>query len=177
MTAATDLDETRRQVESMMRALRRMPAESRRFMDEEMLKTGDRIARRIDQEAGSVPYPGRVYATALRRGGIRVYPGRGELQIKIGGATRAGIGRLTMRQIVMGAEFGGGARRTRYTQRRKSGPVTVVRATTRQFGRHVTEGRFVHPTWLTEGPRALEDWSDAVAEMLERYWTDVMAHG
>lgn len=165
-----------RQIEQISRALRRMPAASRAYMDDEMRKTGDAIARQIDRNAGSVPKPGGRYARALRNGGIKVQPGRGDLKITIGGGGPSGIGRLTMRQIVAGAEFGGGKRLTTYTQRRRTGAVRVTRHTTRQFGRPAKEGRFIYPTWQREQAPALDKWAAAVAQMLDDYWLNVAAH-
>lgn len=172
----TEYDDMARQVAAMNKALRRMPAESRAFMDDEMRVVGDRIARLIDREAGSVPRPARRYATALRQGGIKVQPGRGDLKIVIGGGARSGIGRLTMRQLVGGAEFGGSARWTTYTQRRKGRTHKVTRRTTKQFGKHNPEGRFVYPTWNREHGPALDAWADAVSRMLDNYWDNVAAH-
>jgi hypothetical protein len=162
-----------RQLTAMTRQLRRLPAASRAAMDDEARVIGDRIARRIDQAAGAVPRPGGTYARALRRGGIQVKPGRGDLQIVVGGARPSGIGRMSMRQIVWAAEMGGGKRTTSYRQRRRRSTTTVRRATTRQFGRHVAAGRFVYPTWKTEAPAALEAWAAAVDATIDAYWQEV----
>jgi hypothetical protein len=167
------ISDLRAQLARMNRQLRRLPAASRQALDDEARIIGDRVARRIDAAAGSVPRPGGTYARALRRGGIQVKPGRGELAIVIGGARASGIGRLSMRAIVGGAEFGGGKRVTAYMQRRRSGAVTVRRPVTRQFGRHVADGRFAHPTWEREAPAALEAWAAAVARTIDGYWQEV----
>jgi hypothetical protein len=176
VTAGREFDELAAQVDRMSRGLRRMPAQSRQYMDDQMRRVGDRIARQIDQAAGSVPRPGRVYAVALRRGGIKVAPGRGDMKITIGGAASSGIGRLKMRDIVGGAEFGGYGRVTTYTQRRRGGNTQVTRPTTRQFGHPNPEGRFIYPTWNREHGPALQAWADAVEAMIDDYWQNVAAH-
>lgn len=165
--------DTRRQLERLMQLMRRMPAASRQAMDDEARVIGDRIARAMDQATGSVPYPGRVFATRMRAGGIQVKPGRGELQIVVGGARASGIGRLKMRDLVLGAEFGGGGRVTAYSQRRRRATVHVRRRVTTQFGRHAPDGRFAYPTWNTEAPAALEDWAAAVERTIVDYWQEV----
>lgn len=173
MIEGGDLDKLRRQVGQMMRDLRRMPAAIRKAMDDEAQAIGDRTARRIDQAAGSVPHPGRVYAVALRRGGIRVKPGRGELQIVIGGPAASGIGRMSMRQIAAAAEFGGGGRRARYVQRHARRSVEVTRHVTHQFGRPAAGGRFVYPTWEAMSGANLDAWVAAVDRVLDDYWQGV----
>lgn len=177
MLETAPLEDVRRQLAVMQRNLRSLPAASRAQMDAESKIIGDRIARLIDARTGSVPAPGRVYATALRRGGIKVKPGRGDLQIVIGGATRSGIGRMTMRDLVAGAEFGAAGRWSTYPQRRRRAQATVTRRATLQFGRYVKGGRFIYPTWTEQAPRALEDWAAAVSRTLDTYWDNVAAHG
>lgn len=177
MLDSAPLEDVRRQLAGMQRNLRSLPAASRAQMDAEARTIGDRIARKIDTAAGSVPAPGRTYAVALRRGGIKVKPGRGELQIVIGGAARSGIGRMSMRDIVAGAEFGARGRWTTYPQRRRSRTTRVTRRTTVQFGRFAPDGRFIYPTWNTEAPKALEDWAAAVERTIVAYWENVAAHG
>jgi hypothetical protein len=49
----------------------------------------------------------------------------------------------------------------------------VRRAVTTQFGRHVADGRFAHPTWQQEGPAALEAWAAAVERTIVAYWEEV----
>jgi hypothetical protein len=144
------------------RALRRVPSALRRELSAGMREEiADPLAARI-RSAGRGVYSSRVAPTAKGRASA-------DPKVVVGGARRVASGGATARDLVFGAEFGGGSRITpvRASNRNRS----HARRTTRQFLRN--RSPFVYPT-----VGASVGWSlDAFANVVTRILTQEVDNG
>lgn len=145
-------------------ALRRMPAELKRAVKDDVLDAVTRpLAAKVAQAAGG-PY-GAALAGAVRA--------RKDVDpvIVVGGQRRALSGGARLNDLWGGVEFGStGTKRVTYRRAYRGGPThTVRRRTTRQFagrGHHP----FIFPTFAAQSDTTYTAWEDAVYGRLLDLW-------
>lgn len=141
------------------RQLRRLPAEVRKELGRRSrTEVAEPLAQRITA-AASGPY-GRVIA---RAGAVKARNGADPLLV-VGGARRVASGGANARQLVYGAEFGGGSRVTAVpgSSRRRAYRLR----STRQFIRN--RSPFVFPTIRDSIPEVLDRFADIVGDVLNK---------
>lgn len=152
-----DLQAFERSCRETARQLRRVPADLRRALSSDVQPLiAEPLADRISSTftgPWAAPLAG---ATKTRK--------LADPTIIIGGARRVVSGGANARQLVYGAQFGGGNRTSKITRKTRRGRATYSARTTRQFARHAQETIF--PAIRREGGWVLDQFAEIVAKVL-----------
>jgi len=156
----TSTEPFERALRDTSRALRRVPADLRRELSAEVASrvTEPLAARIASRWAG--PYAAVLSAaTRSRKGADPVIVVGGRRPVVRGGAAAS--------QLVYGAEFGGGKRRTRTTRSTRNGgrSTTYDLRSTQQFARRSPA---IIPTLRADAPAAIDAWAETVLDVLEQ---------
>lgn len=152
----SSLDEFARECRQVSQDLRRIPAELRRGLAKEVKdKVAEPLAAQIRAQAHG-PWAHVLAAGTKARAAA-------DPQVVVGGLRPRLSGGAGPRQVVFGAEFGGGKRRG--TSRSRKGNV-YKRRTTAQFAGH--RDPFVFPTVEAQLPEVLDAYADIVLDVFDR---------
>lgn len=141
------------------RGLRRLPAEVRKAI---ATRATDEVARPVAQAmAARFTGPWAVVLAAGTKARKQADP-----TIVVGGARRVVSGGASVRQLVYGNEWGGGARRTRVSRRTRGGgrSTSYTARTTQQFRQPHPA---VIPTIRDESGTMLTAWADIVNDVID----------
>lgn len=143
--------------DAVAKALRRIPREVRRELSAQVKeKVAQPLATAIGRQAHG-PWERVLQAGSRARAAA-------DPKIVIGGKTPRLSGGGGPRDVVFGAEFGGGKRTT--TVPARAGRKAYRRASTRQFVRNYDP--FVYPTIEANVPEVLDTYADIVLDVMDK---------
>lgn len=150
-------EEFARECDVVASALRRIPREVRRELSQRVKQeVAVPLAAAVGRQAHG-PWQRVLTAGSKARAGA-------DPKIIIGGKTPRLSGGGGPRDVVFGAEFGGGSRTT--TVPARGGRKAYRRRSTRQFARHYDP--FVYPTIVAELPEVLDTYADIVLDVMDQ---------